>query len=370
MSMSRVIVHLDAIEHNLRLLRQTLPPSVQIIAVVKANAYGHGAVQVARCALAHGAGQLAVANVEEGLFLRDAGIKAPILVLGGTLPEQADACIVHDLTQTVFYPEMLQALNVSAQYHHKLAKVHIKLETGMNRIGVSPGEPLEALLDTLQRLDHVQLTGVFSHLAVSDCDIDYTWQQYERFMDGRRQIDVRGYQPLYHLSNTAATLDPQYEKLELDAVRYGIGLYGLDPVLKGTYALRPAMEWTTRITWIHAIGKGESVGYAREFVAETPRRIATVPVGYADGYRRDFARCGFVLIGGHRAPIVGRVCMDQTMVDITDIAGVQLGDPVVLLGSQGSETITADDMAAWSGTIHYEIVTELGRRANFEYVNG
>jgi len=173
---------------------------------------------------------------------------------------------------------------------------------------------------------------------------------------------------MFHLSNTAAALDPRYEKL--DAVRFGIGLYGLDPVLKGTYALRPAMEWQARVTWVHTIEAGESVGYGRTFVTDQSRVIATVPVGYADGYRRGFTGKGWVLIHGEKAPIVGRVCMDQTMVDVTHIADVKPGDPVVLLGRQGDAAITADAMADWADTIHYEIVTELGRRANFEYAEG
>ena len=369
MSMSFVTVDLAAIAHNVQLLRKGLPESTQMIAVVKADAYGHGFFPIAQTALRHGATRLAVANVEEGMELRQAGLAdAPILVLGGTLPRQAQDAVDFHLAQTIFTPAMAEALEAAAVRVRGKALAHLKIETGMNRLGVRPGQPLEEVLHALRRCPHVELEGMYSHLAVSDCDDAYTRAQYAVFEQAARQVKAAGFSPMLHLSNSAAALSPQYDKL--DAVRFGIGLYGLDPVQKGTYDLRPALSWHTQVAWVHDVAPGETVGYGRTFPAERPTRVATIPVGYADGYRRALSNVGQVLLKGARAPIIGRVCMDQCMVDVTDLADVNLGDDVVLLGRQGMEEITADEMAAWCDTIHYEIVTCIGKRVPRTYLHG
>jgi len=353
-------IDLKAVRHNIRLIRGMLPEKTDMIAVVKADAYGHGVLPVSACAREEGVKLLAVANMHEVQGLRDGGDTGDILVLGAP-PMEDELCEALKLspTLTVFTPDQVRAIGRTGG-----GKVHVKVETGMNRIGARPGEELAAVLEALKMCPHVKMTGLFSHLSVADEDRDgLTAQQVERFDCAVRQAHTAGFNPLVHLCNTAADMNgiaPAY-----DAVRLGIGLYGLSPFAEDM-SLVPCASWKSRVTYVKEIEAGEHVGYGASFTASHTMRLATVAVGYADGYRRSFAP-GDVLIHGKRAPLVGRVCMDQCMVDVTHIPEVEPGDEVVLLGRQGDEYIPAEELAARDHTIHYEIMTGIGMRVERRY---
>ena len=348
-------IDLKAVAHNIRVIRGMLPPTTDMIAVVKADAYGHGVLPVSACARAEGVKLLAVANMHEVQGLRDGGDTGDILVLGAPPAEgELPAALALDPTLTVFTPRQVEAIAAAGG-----GKVHVKVETGMNRIGARPGEELGAVLDALKRCPNVRMTGLFSHLAVADEDFDgLTAAQVERFDRAVKQVHAAGFDPLVHLRNTAADMNgiaPVY-----DAVRLGIGLYGLSP-FEENMGLMPVASWKSSVTYVKTLLPGEHVGYGASYTVQEPRRIATIAVGYADGYRRSFAP-GEVLIRGQRAPLVGRVCMDQCMADVTHIADVQPGDEVVLLGKQGEACIPAEELAKRDRTIHYEIMTGIGMR--------
>ena len=360
MSITRALVDLPAIDSNIRHVRSRLQGDASIIAVVKANAYGHGMLPVARRALQSGAIMLAVANDTEGAQLRESGIGAPILVLGGMLPQHAANVVKHRLIATVYTQEMIYALSKAA-VGDRAVPVHIKVETGMNRIGVRAGEEMSALLNALNSCPRVKPVGMFSHFAVSDQpDQTFTGRQAQSFLEAAEQVRAAGFSPRLHIGNSAAALWCGFA--HLDYVRLGIAMYGLDPGGTPNPDLVPALSWVTRVIYVKQIDEGDTVSYGRTYTAPGPRTIATLPVGYADGYRRSFGGAAQVLIGGKRAPVVGRVCMDQCMVDVTGIPGVKLGDEAVLIGRQGGETITADELADIAGTINYEIVTCIGAR--------
>ncbi|MGI5877578.1 MAG: alanine racemase [Christensenellales bacterium] len=359
MSATRVIVDLSAIEHNIGFVRQGLGHETGLIAVVKANAYGHGMLEVARRALGCGASMLAVATDAEGAQLREAGIGAPVLVLGGLLPQCAPALVRHRLIPAVYTSEMIYALSRAAA-PDRTVPIHIKIETGMNRSGARPGRELAALLEALSECPRVRLTGMFSHLAAAEQpDDSFTRRQYDVFRQAVEQAREAGFSPRLHIGNSAAAMRHRFA--HMDWVRLGIAMYGLDPSGSANPNLRPALSWVTRIVCLKRIAAGETVGYGRTYTAPGPRIIATLPVGYADGYRRAFGGAD-VLIGGRRAPVVGLICMDQCMVDVSGIPGVKVGDEAVLLGRQGVEEITAGELAAIAHTIHYEVVTCIGSR--------
>jgi alanine racemase len=361
MTVTRALVDLSAIDGNIRYVRNGLDGDTSIIAVVKANAYGHGLLPVARRALQSGAAMLAVATDVEGAQLRESGIGAPILVMGGLLPQSAAAIVKHRLIATVFTPEMVYALSMAAGPGDRTVPVHLKVESGMNRIGARPGRELAAVLDALSVCPRVRPVGVFSHLATAEQDDDsFTREQTERFLEGVEQVRAAGYSPKVHIANSAAAMMREYT--HMDGVRLGIAMYGLDPAGKPNPFLRPALKWVTRVVYVKGIEAGDTVSYGRIYTAPGPRTIATLPVGYADGYRRSFGGAAHVLIAGRRAPVIGRVCMDQCMVDVTGIPGVKIGDEVVLMGRQDGEAVTAEELADIAGTINYEIVTGIGER--------
>ena len=343
-------------------MKAKLTGGAKFLAVVKADGYGHGAVQVARAALQAGADMLAVAIAEEGVELRAAGITCPILVLGGVEPSAADAVVKADLTQAVFNEEMIRALRTAGLKFGRTAKVHLKLETGMNRIGVQTEERVCELVRLIDSMPWIQLTGCFTHMATADCEDDggATLAQIERFE--RLCAHVRRIHPgeiTCHAGNTACIF--RYPQAHFDMVRGGIALYGYPPV-PGVEGLRPAMRWVTRAVMVKELHEGERVGYGGTFTAEKPTRVMTLPVGYADGYRRAISGKGCVLVRGQRAKVLGRVCMDQIMVDVTGIEGAQAGDEAVLLGRQGDDCIDANEMAAWLDTISYEVLCSPSRR--------
>jgi alanine racemase len=358
-------IDLDGIAHNIRAFQQLLPRAARIMAVVKANAYGHGAVEVATAALEAGASRLAVAIVEEGIVLRQRGITAPIQLLGVSAPGTQRAVIEHDLIPTIC---TIDSARRFAEIGGKLGtsvKFHLKLDTGMGRIGVRPDD-LPAFLTALKPLPHLEMEGVFSHFAKADeADKTYSARQLTRYRDCVTLVQEAGFRPrIRGLANSAAAID--LPDAVFDLIRLGISLYGLypsDEVERERIRLRPVMSWKTRIVHLKTLPAGEAVSYGGRFVTQRPTIVATLPIGYADGFRRRlWSVGGRVLVQGRCAPIIGRVCMDMTMIDVTDLPPVSLGDEVVLLGTQGDQAISADEMAAQLDTINYEITCLVGKR--------
>lgn len=354
-------VDLAAIAHNVRLVKRCAGPAM-MMAVVKADGYGHGAVKVAQTALANGANWLATATADEAKELRDAGVTAPILVLGALNQADCRLCVEQGVSVSASTPEQVKWLQEAAQTAGQRARAHLKIDSGFHRLGATP-EQVPAMLEAFAACRQVEMEGMFTHFAVADeADDGFVDVQAARFAQAERMVMQAGYTPIRHIANSAATL--RRPALRRDMVRAGIVLYGYMPSgeMPEKADLRPAMSWKTMVLNLHTIAPGETVGYGRTFAAQTERRIATLPVGYADGYRRALSNCGEVLVHGQRAPVVGRVCMDHCMVDVTHIPDVQLCDEVVLLGSQQNQAIWADEMAGWLGTISYEILTDLSKR--------
>jgi len=371
---TKVVVDLAKLDYNMQQLIHLVGGSAAVMAIVKANAYGHGAVEVARQALASGASWLGVAIPEEGEELRKAGIKAPILVLGGIDDSQARLVAEWDLVQTVFSEETLMALEREAKRLDKEVSVHLKIDTGMGRIGIRNIKEARKICEAISRLEHIKLQGAFTHFASSDeADNSFTQVQmrsFEKFIEGIQEFTQKSLKWV-HAANSAAII--RYPDTYLNMVRAGISMYGYYPskdVASTSIHLKPILEWRTRIVYIKEVEEGEGISYGRTFISPRKARIATLPVGYADGYNRLLSNKGWVLIHGQKAPVVGRVCMDQIMVDVTDISSPKVGDEAVLLGEEGGNRITADDLAELCGTISYEILTSISQRVPRYYVNG
>ena len=348
----------DAIAHNFRLIREKLGGKAGVAAVVKANAYGHGVIEIARRLAQEGADLLAVANADEAVLLRDAGIHAPILVLGGSTPAGAKAMVGYKVAQTVFDIETLQALQAEAERLDTTAEAHLKIDTGMTRAGVKGDKALDDLLAHWADCPRVTMRAVFTHFASADDDAEFTKEQDRRFAQAAERVHKHGFKPYLHAANSDAFA--RYPELWYDMVRPGLAIYGgMSSTLPGTL---PAQRLTTRpvrLTWAQP---GDTVSYGRTFAAQRETLVMTLPIGYGDGYRRSLSNRAQVLVRGRRAPVIGRVCMDQIMADVTDIPGAAMGDEVVLLGAQGDDRITPEEMAVWCGTIPYEIMTGLGLR--------
>lgn len=366
---SHAVINIAAIKSNLRHIASLLPETTGIMAVVKANGYGHGVLEISRAAAEAGAKYLAVADVCEGVELREGGFAAPVLVMGGMLPELAPISVENDLAQTVYSAEMINALEVASRKLGKRALIHIKVETGMNRMGVRPGAELQAVLDRARQADSIVVDGLYSHFAVSEIpDKAFTLGQSELFRLAVKQCSDAGFHPKLHIGNSGAALECPFS--HLDMVRVGIAMYGLHPAGVADSALVPAFEWKTNVVQVKTVHKGDTVSYGRIWEAPGDRVIATLPVGYADGYKRLLGNRADVLIRGCRVPVVGRVCMDHMMADVTDIDGVATGDDVVLIGCQGRQSISANELAALMDTINYEIITTIGDRVKRVYING
>lgn len=357
-------VNLDAIGYNTRLLKKETAAQRHMLAVVKANAYGHGLIQVARVALENGADYLGVAIPEEGEALRTAGIDAPILVLGGVNERGAAGSVRNNLIQTVFDVERVYQLEKAAAAMKKTVAVHLKIDTGMGRIGVRSEEEVKEMVDAIAACPHVELTGVFTHFADADGEDDgYTKRQKETF---DRLTAMLPNSIMRHAAASAAAA--RYENTRYDMVRQGIALYGCGE-WTGKLPVRPALSWHTEIVYTKKVSKGACISYGCTFCADKDMRIATLPVGYGDGYSRILSGKAEVLIGGKRCRVLGRVCMDQIMVDVTDLPEEMAGTgaPVVLLGKQGDEEITADEMAKWADTICYEMLMAATARVPVVY---
>ena len=354
-------IDISALAHNLAQVRRCAPKS-RVLAVVKADAYGHGAILSAREFVAHGADWLGVALVEEALQLRRAGLAVPILVLGGQYTDFS-LLISNRITPVIYRADQIDAYAAAARAAGQRADAHLKIDTGMGRIGVQP-QDLAALLEHARTRPEVRFTGLCSHFANADLrDPAATQRALELFATARAQTLAAG-QPLElsHLANSAAVLD--LPASHFDLVRPGLMLYGAVPAQRfaGLADLRPALTWATGISHLKTVPTGTPISYGHKWVARRPSVIATLPVGYADGYRRQLTNIGQVLVGGRRCAIAGTVCMDMMMADVTDIPGVALGDEVILLGAQAGEHIDAGELADRCQTIAYEIFCDISAR--------
>lgn len=365
-------IDLDAVAHNLKLLAARVRPA-RVYAVVKANAYGHGAVAVARAALDAGADALAVAAVDEGEELRRAGIAAPILVLGHTPASDAERVVAHRLEPAVGGPELVEALSALARARGAEVPVHVELETGFGRHGVPPDAAV-ALAERARALPGLRVKALFTHFATADEDEqEFTDRQFEVLAGAARRLPWVGER---HCSASASVLRRPCAgsgtTLALDAVRVGISLYGYrpGPGCGPDVDLRPVLSLRSRVARVAELAPGASVGYGRTWVARRPSRIALVMAGYADGYRRSLGNQAHAIVRGRRAPVAGRVSMDMIVLDVTDVPGVVPGDVATLLGADGAERVDADELARLAGTISYEILAGISARVPRLYLRG
>ena len=366
-------INLDAIVKNVDNLMALTKENTGALAVVKADGYGHGDVAVAK-AVAQKVTGYAVATLDEAVNLRENGVKKPILVLGYVDPYEFDILVSHEITATVFDVETAQLLADAARVQKKQAHCHIKVDTGMRRIGLEPDENGIAIVKQITALKELSADGIFTHFAASDeTDKTSAEHQFKLFTDFTGRLEKEGIHFTYrHCANSAAVIDmPQ---VDLDMVRLGIAMYGMypsDEVKKEKVELFPALDLKSHVTMVKEIPAGEKVSYGGTFTTTRTTKLATVSVGYGDGYPRALSSKGYVLVRGQKAPIVGRVCMDQMMVDVTDIENVTRADIVTLIGKDGDAEITVEEIAALAGTFNYEFVCDLGKRMpRSYYLNG
>ena len=362
-------VNLSALARNFMQMKQLVSKKTKVMAVVKANAYGHGAVPCARALVDAGADYLAVATIEEALELRAADISCPILILGHTAADRAEDLIAHDITATVYTKEQVASLSRIASKIGKRVRMHVKINTGMERIGFAPEEIEE--ISASCSMPGILAEGIFTHLACADEeDTTGVHTQYRTFSDVLYALEQKGITFSHrHILNSAGILDfPEYQ---LDMVRAGIALYGYYPsqyVQKEKAALEPVMSVKTRITHLHKVAKDAGISYGWTYHAPKDSMLATVPIGYADGYFRAFSNCAHMLASGEPVPVTGRICMDQCMIDVSSVNTISVGDEIVIIGKQGNAQITADDLAELIGTIPYEILCATGKRLPRLYV--
>ncbi|MCX8118545.1 MAG: alanine racemase [Desulfobacterota bacterium] len=355
-------VDLEALAFNFRKIRRSVPRGTSILAVVKADAYGHGSLPVSRKLERLGVDYLGVATPEEGIVLRQGGVKTPILVLGGIFKEGLEEVVRFDLTSVAFEPEALRALSRAAGRVRKRAKIHVKVDTGLGRLGV-PFEQLGPFLREVRRLPNLEAEGLLSHFAMAEGASDYSMEQWRRFQQALELSRQEGFCWRYiHMANSANLV--LFPECCLNMVRPGILLYGAYPSspIKPLIEVKPVLTLKTRIHFLKSVPPGSRISYGGTFVTQRESLIATLPIGYADGYSTLLSNRGEVLVRGRRAPVVGRVCMDLTMVDVTEVPGVSPGDEVVLIGRQGRERISADEVAEKAGLISYEVLCSIGQR--------
>ncbi len=366
------VINLDHIHNNVQQINKKVTKGTKILAVIKTDGYGHGAVMLAKelealdCIFGY-----AVATIEEAMEIRDAMLNKPILILGYCFPSAFELMIKHDIRATIFDMESARELDRVAGKLGKKAKIHIKVDTGMSRIGMSADSNGLKCLKEIYQLSNLEVEGIFTHFATADeADLGYAYQQLECFKEFISNVEKENIKiPLKHCSNSAGILDLQ--NANMDIVRAGIILYGLWPseeVNKNAIDLQPAMELKSTVIFVKKVAKGTKISYGCTYVAPGEQIIATVSIGYGDGYPRCLSNRGYVLIHGKKAPIVGRVCMDQLMIDCTDIANVQRGDSVTLIGTDGAETITMEAFSELSDRINYESVCDIGKRVPRIYI--
>ena len=364
-------IDLDALLYNMEVMRRKMDPNAKIIAVVKTDGYGHGAVEIAHLLeeLDYILG-FAVATLEEALILRRHGIRKMILILGACYPPQFDLLIQNDISPTVYSVKTARELSGAAIRNHTVANIHIKVDTGMGRLGFLPDEEGVQAVEHIAKLPGLHLQGIFTHFAKADeADKSHAVGQLRRFQTFTEQLSRRGIVFEYrHCSNSAGILEmPQ---ANMDAVRAGITMYGLYPseeIRRETVGLRPVMGLFSQVVHLKQVPEGTTISYGGTFCTERTTVVATIPVGYGDGYPRSLSNCGAVLIRGRRAPIIGRICIDQFMVDVTDIPDAQCGDTVVLVGTDGAQQMTVEELSALSGRFPYEFVCDIGKRVPRAY---
>ncbi len=370
-------VDADAVKHNFKAIRQAVDENADIMCVIKADGYGHGAVFLAEQYEKLGAARFAVSNIEEAMQLRENGITLPILILGFTPAEMARELAENNISQAVFSEDYARELSECAVRDNVNVKIHIKLDTGMSRIGFmyqNSGRDYHAIDEIRQvcSLPNLLHEGIFTHFALSDEGDEGaapTQHQLECFSDAVEKLKEKGVSfDVVHCSNSGAIID--YKKAHFDCVRAGIILYGLAPSTKlaGKLDLRPVMQIKSVIAQIKTVEPGTAVSYGGTFVTDRPTVIATVPIGYADGYSRSLSNRAFMTVNGKKAPVIGRVCMDQVMIDITGIDGVKTGDEVTVIGDGSGNTLSFDDIAQMTGTINYEVVCLVGKRVPRVYL--
>jgi len=365
-------IDLDAICENIKETRKIIKPGTKIMGIIKADGYGHGAIPIAR-ALNELVDEYGVAILEEGLELRRAGIQKPILILGFTSIEQYKDMIAYDIMTTVFQYDMAEKISQEACRQGKKAKIHIKLDTGMGRIGFNMDKESVASIKKISELPGIKIDGIFSHFSKSDeSDKTFANEQLNKFLVMVNELEKAGVSiKTKHISNSAAIIDmPQ---ANLDMVRSGISTYGMYPseeVMKENLKLRAAMEVKAYIIFVKTVEKGTLIGYNGTFETNRKTIVATVPVGYADGYSRALSNKGRVLIHGKSAPIIGRVCMDQFMIDVTDIEGVKEGDVATLVGREGDEFISLEELGNTANSFNYEAACDFGKRIPRVYYFG
>lgn len=352
-------VNLENVGDNVSAIKQVIGGNCQLLAVVKANGYGHGDVAIARTALANGATWLGVALPEEGHKLRREGIAAPILVLGALSINQLESCVAKDLILTVYQWEIAQALSNIARRLKRSVKVHVKVDTGMSRIGISP-ESAVPFIKRLQGLPGIEVQGIFTHFAAADqVEETYSQWQWQRFSWVLLELKKANINiPIKHCANTAATL--LLDHTHLDMVRVGLGIYGLYPC-DHSIELKPALSFSTEVVEAKRVSPGTAISYGCTYVTWKETTIVTLPVGYADGLARNLSSKGFVLINGKKYPFAGKITMDHCMVDVGNDQ-VEIGDRVTLIGAQKGQEISVDDWANWLETINYEIICGINQR--------
>lgn len=358
-------INLDAICNNMNAIRQVIQPGTKVMAVIKADGYGHGASHIATALNEIGVDAFAIAILEEGVDLRQRGIKKPMLILGYTPKEQYADLVQYDISQTVFEYSMAEEISKQAVKQGKNGKIHIKVETGMNRIGFADtDESVEEIL-RIAKLPNIEIEGVFTHFAGADeADKTSAYKQLMRYSNFVEKLEKRGLSiPMKHIANSAGIID--LPEANYDMVRSGIITYGLYPseeVNKERLHLAPAMELKSHVVYVKEVGPEEGISYGSTYVTTKNTRVATVSIGYGDGYPRALSNKGRVLIHGEYAPILGRVCMDQFMVDVSHIDNVEQGDIVTLVGKDGENVITVEEIADLAGTFNYEFICGIGKR--------
>lgn len=358
-------VSLSAIKHNLSEIKKITSKDTKIMAVVKADAYGHGAVEVSKILEKNKVDYLAVASYSEAKELRDANIKLPILILGWTPPEVICDVADESITQTIYDHNML--LEYLKVLRNKKLKIHLKIDTGMNRLGVFPSNAIE-IIKSILKMKNIELEGIFTHFSSADSDKKYTLHQFLKFKNIINKLEEEKLQiQFFHCCNSSATV--KFPQFHLDMIRPGIAIYGMLPFKTNKINLVPAMSLKSKIISLKEVGKNERVSYNGTFITKRKSKIAVIPIGYADGYSRHLSNIGEVLIRGRKVRIIGNVCMDFTIVDVSKIKDVEIGDEVILIGRVGEKKNTADDIAKKIGTINYEITCLIGKRVPRVYID-
>ena len=354
---SWVEIDLDSIAQNVRNVKRLIGVDKELMVVVKGNAYGHDIKEVSTVVLKNGASRLAIANLEEGIFLRKEGITAPLLTLGFTPYEQVEQLVLYDITPTICELESIRKTSQAAIKFKKNVKIHVKIDTGMGRLGIFSEDTVKFIKKVLT-IKNIELEGVYTHFSIADeKDKTYTEVQFKKFMNVIGDLEKEGIRiSKKHVSNSAAILDLPH--MWLDIIRPGISIYGLYPSVEvnKTIKLIPAQEFKTKVLFLKEFASGESIGYGRTYITKKRTVVASIPVGYADGYNRLLSNQGEVLIRGKRVSVIGRISMDQCTIDVTNFPSIKIGDEVVLWGKQGKEMITVEEIAEKIGTINYEVI--------------